>query len=148
MNIQEKRKLKEVLRGLISDGFVGTQTEIASHLKSKGFKITQSTVSRILNDMGVIKEFAGGKQVYRNVDHPRGSYRGSLSDQVLSVQYNEAMIVIKTHPGSAMFVAGFIDYECRLTVLGTVAGDDTIFVTPMKIAKISDALKDINRVLK
>jgi transcriptional regulator of arginine metabolism len=147
MNIQSKRKLKEVLRGLIADGFVGTQTDLAKHLKAKGFKITQSTVSRTLGEMGVIKEVVKGKQIYRTIDHPRNSYRGSLSEQVLSIRHNEIMIVIKTNPGSAMFVAGFIDHECHSTILGTVAGDDTIFVSPMKTSKLAATLKDIKRVL-
>jgi transcriptional regulator of arginine metabolism len=147
MNIQAKRKLKEVLRGLIGDGFVGTQTDIAKHLKGKGFKITQSTVSRTLNEMGVIKELVMGKQIYRTNNNPINSYRGSLSDQVLSIQYNEMMIVVKTKPGSAMFVAGFIDHECRSTVLGTIAGDDTIFVSPVKVAKLSATLKEISKIL-
>lgn len=147
MNIQSKRKLKEVLRGLIGDGFEGTQVDIVKALKGKGFKITQSSVSRILNEMGVIKQIEKGQQIYRRLNQPQTSYRNSLSDLALSVQHNEMLIVVKTKPGSAMFVAGFIDHECRSTVLGTIAGDDTIFVTPVTVARISATLNEIRRVL-
>jgi arginine repressor len=46
------------------------------------------------------------------------------------------MIVVKTKPGSAIFVAGLIDYECPSTVLETIVGDDTIIFSPVKVAKL------------
>lgn len=148
MDMQSKRKLKEVIRGLISDGFVGTQSQLAKALKSRGFKVTQSTVSRTMNQMGVVKETVGGQQSYKLRTESKGFYRGSISDLVISITSNESLIVIKTIPGSAMFVAGFVDHECKSLVLGTIAGDDTIFAAPNKISKISLVVKEVGQVLK
>lgn len=148
MDIASKRKLKEVIRGLIGDGFTGTQSDISKQLRSKGFKVTQSTVSRTLNEMGVTKELSGGKQIYKLGEKPRSHYRGSLSDLVVSIATNDSLIVIKTNPGSAMFIAGFIDHECKTTVLGTVAGDDTIFVAPQNTSKLSAVVKEIESTLE
>lgn len=148
MDALTKRKLKEVIRGIIGNGFAGTQAELASALKSRGFRVTQSTISRTMNQMGVIKEVAEGKQSYKLKNDTKVSYRGSLSDLVTSITNNESLIVIKTQPGSAMFVAGFIDHECKTITLGTIAGDDTIFVAPMKASKIGLVLKEVkNRLL-
>lgn len=148
MDITSKRKLKEVIRGLIGDGFIGTQADIAKQLKSKGFKVTQSTVSRTLNEMGVTKELSNGKQIYRlGSGKAKSQYRGSLSELVTSINSNDVLIVIKTSPGSAMFIAGFIDHECSSSVLGTVAGDDTIFVAPKNIEKLQSTRKEIERTI-
>lgn len=147
MDLQAKRKLKEVIRGIIGEGFDGTQSEIAKSLKSRGFKVTQSTISRTMNQMGVIKEVKGGKQSYRISLEPKTSYRGSISDLVFKIVHNESLIVVKTKPGSAMFVAGFIDHESKASVIGTIAGDDTIFIAPVKLSKISQTLKDIEALL-
>lgn len=148
MNGQRKRKLKEVIRGLIGDGFHGTQAELAKLLKARGFRVTQSTVSRTMSQMGIVREALNGNQIYKLRTDTKISYRGSLSDLIVSISSNEATIVIKTLPGSAMFVAGFIDHECKKIVLGTIAGDDTIFVAPNKIAKISSVLMELTKTLR
>ncbi len=147
MDAKTKRKLKEVIRGTIGDGFNGTQSDLAKILKSRGFRVTQSTISRTMNQMGVIKEVIDGRQMYKLRNETRASYRGSLADLIINVTNNDNLIVIKTRPGSAMFVAGFLDHECKSIVLGTVAGDDTIFVAPAKTLKIGDTTKKVLAVL-
>lgn len=52
-----KRKLKEVVRGLIGDGFSGTQSELVKLLKQRGFNVTQSTISRMMSEMGIIRDW-------------------------------------------------------------------------------------------
>lgn len=143
MDLLKKRKLKQILRGLISDGFSGTQQDLSLTLKQRGFKVNQSTVSRILNQIGVIKENRDGKAFYKIKNDTKSSYRGSLADLVNKVVHNSVNIVIKTKPGSAMFVAGFIDHEFEEHILGTVAGDDTILVVPLNIKKIDKIAKNI-----
>lgn len=148
MDARSKRKLKDVIRGIIGDGFQGTQSELARALRSRGLRVTQSTISRTMNQMGVVREAMSGKQFYRLKMDSKISYRGSLSDLIVRITHNESLIVIKTRPGSAMFVAGFLDHECQSTVLGTVAGDDTIFVAPMKTSKISLIAKEVESQLR
>lgn len=143
MDGQSKRKLKEIIRGLIGDGFAGTQSDLSRNLKSRGFRVTQSTISRTMNQMGVVKETANGKHTYKLKNELPTLYRGSLADLVLEISNNESLIVIKTRPGSAMFVAGFLDHECKASILGTIAGDDTVFVAPTKITKINLVLKEV-----
>lgn len=148
MDAVTKRKLKQVIRGFIGDGFSGTQEELAQKIKERGFKVTQSTISRTLSQMGVVKEITAGQQIYKLKNDLRNAYRGSLSDLVLSVSHNNSIIVIKTRPGSAMFVAGFLDHEYEESLLGTIAGDDTIFAAPHKKHKINEIAKTIEKALK
>lgn len=147
MDINSKRKLKEVVRGIIGDGFVGTQSDLVKLLKQRGFKITQSTISRILTQMGVIKETAEGQSIYKIKSASNNHYRGSLSDLVIGIFHNSVNIVIKTKAGSAMFVAGFLDHECKNLILGTVAGDDTIIIAPADLKKITSTVERINSLL-
>lgn len=147
MDINSKRKLKEVIRGIIGDGFVGTQLELVSLLRQRGFKITQSTISRTLAQIGVFKELFEGQSVYKIKSESHKHYRGTLSDLVIGVYYNSVNIVVKTKAGSAMFVAGFLDHECRNLILGTVAGDDTIIIAPADLKKIACTVEKINAIL-
>jgi len=145
--MNSKRKLKEIVRGIIGDGFVGTQSELVKILKQRGFKITQSTISRIMTQMGVVKETAKGRSIYKIRSESKNHYRGSLSDLVVGIFHNSANIVVKTKAGSAMFVAGFLDHECKNIILGTVAGDDTIIIAPVDLKKITSAVEKISALL-
>ncbi len=148
MDAASKRKLKHVIRGFIGDGFQGTQSDLAKQIKERGFRITQSTISLTMSQMGVIKEIVNGQQVYKLRTDLRDAYRGSLADLVLSISHNSSTIVIRTRPGSAMFVAGFLDHEYKDSLLGTIAGDDTIFAAPQKTSKITEISKAISLSLK
>ena len=144
MQVSEKRKMIEVLRGLIGSGFIGNQAEVCEELRKKGYNVTQSTVSRTLKKMGAVKvSDAKGVRYELKSTGNEPIFRGSIGDLVLSCQNNEATIVIKTSPGSAMFVAGFIDHYCHEDIIGSVAGDDTIFLAPVSIKKISLHKKNI-----
>jgi len=138
MDIARKRKMIEVLRGLIGSGFVGGQAAIAKQLKRKGFNVAQSTVSRALAKIGAVKTTKGGKTVYTLPTGDRiPQFTGhSLESLILGIEHNESLIVVKTTPGSAMFVAGFVDHHCKDFCIGTVAGDDTILVVPKSVKKV------------
>jgi transcriptional regulator of arginine metabolism len=150
MDIRSKRKMKEIVRGLIGDGFEGTQLELAQALRRKGFRVTQSTVSRTLNQLGVVRQLREGRQLYRlpSVPDRSAKQQGAWADLVRSVEHNATLVVIKTVPGSAMFVAGFIDHRCKGEILGTVAGDDTIFAAPRAGRSAEAAARSINQAIE
>ncbi len=96
---------------------VQTQQELARELAERGFAVTQATVSRDVQELGLIRTNAG----YRP-----GGTAAVARELVLSVTQVEFLVVIHTPPGTANLVARVID-EGRLEgVAGTVAGDDTI----------------------
>lgn len=128
---KSQRKLIDLLRGIIGSGFLGTQEELLEVLRSKGHDVNQSTVSRTLKKIGAIKVHTaqGAKyQLFQKDLAPQFSRK--ISGLVRSIDFNESLIVVKTPAGSAMFVAGFIDFHFEDQILGTVAGDDTIFISP------------------
>ncbi len=150
MDLVMKRKMNKVLRGVIGSGFHGTQEDLKELLEEKGFAVTQSTISRALKKMEVVKVSLvdGGSKYELKPQRSLNAYGGNVSNLVLSIKHNESMIVIKTIPGAAMFVAGFIDRYCKNEILGTVAGDDTIFAVPSSTKKIKGYIQLIEESIE
>ena len=131
MDIKTKRKMLVFLKKILENGYNGTQEELVMKLHKQNFKITQATMSRALKQLGVIKSHGPNGSIYK-LDKEKQSY--SLQHQpfelIESIEANEAIIVIKTAPGSAMLIASYLDKNCKDHLIGTVAGDDTIFAAP------------------
>ena len=139
----------ETLRELLSSGVAGTQEEIRSQLESKGFAVTQSTISRDLRRLGAIKAIDDqGRTIYKYSPQTSSPLaRTSLSDLVLSIRSNGMLIVIRTTSGSAPLVAARIDNLRPGEILGTIAGDDTIFVAPASSEAIQTTIDEIKSAL-
>lgn len=134
------------LRKLLEAGETSTQEELVRELKAQRFAVTQSTVSRDLSRLNAIKtRDASGRIVYRLPDDlmiptpPATEMRGLLVD----IHHNESLIVVKTTPGSASLLARLLDQSRPEGILGTIAGDDTIFVAPSSIRKIAKTVERI-----
>lgn len=137
-----------VLRQLIREGTASTQEDLSKALKLKRFHVTQSTISRDLRRIGAIKTTnLEGQIIYKLPDTPQplppaGSH--SLAGHLIDIQSNENMIILHTSPGSASLVARHLDnMRSALGILGTVAGDDTIFIAPASVKKISSLIRRI-----
>lgn len=138
-----------VLRQLIREGEASTQEELCNALKRKKFDVTQSTVSRDLRRIGAVKATnEQGEIIYRLPEHhtvqlARASH--DVSQLVVAIRSNESMVVIHTTPGSASLIAADLDrMRVSLGILGTLSGDDTIFVAPIstkQILKVEQKIK-------
>lgn len=136
--------LVEALKELLFSREAQTQDDLSAALIKKGFEVNQSKISRLLRKMGAIKvENTKGQTVYSLPREPSPpTPKTELKELILDVLANEALVVIFTSPGSASMVARMLDYaQIDTDILGTVAGDDTIFVAPKSI-KETKALKD------
>ena len=136
--VKTKADLIIALQELLQNKTVGTQEEIRDALQKQGFTINQVKISRVLHKIGAIKINEGAKVVYRlPTELVPISPNDPLKNLILNITYNEALIVIKTAPSCAHFVARFLDQtKNTIGILGTVSGDDTIFVAPEKIKQI------------
>jgi transcriptional regulator of arginine metabolism len=120
---------------LLTEGPVTSQAHLVGLLEADGFSATQATVSRDLVELGAVKvRSADG---VRTLALPNGSavvpaapehLRRVLSEWVVDVVSAGPMVVVKTPPGCAHVVASALDRGVLPATLGTVAGDDTIFV--------------------
>ena len=97
-------------------------------------EVTQATVCRDLDELGVAKMRTAGRTVYAVPEAdapetlPTNTLRRVFSDWVLEVRSSQNIVVLRTPPGSAHVVASAIDRSAFDGVVGTVAGDDTLFI--------------------
>ncbi|MBN6711206.1 arginine repressor [Canicola haemoglobinophilus] len=133
--INEKAdSLVNAFKELLAQERFGSQSEIVNALQQMGFThINQSKVSRMLTKFGAVRtRNTRMEMVYclpNELSVPNTS--SPLKNLVLDVDNNESLIVIKTSPGAAQLIARLLDSVGKSEgILGTIAGDDTIFVTP------------------
>lgn len=147
-NKNETQERLQMLRQLIRAGTASTQEELCDALKQKKFDVTQSTVSRDLRRIGAIKTTNSENEIIYRLpeDHRAITIRNNqdLSALIIAIEANENLIVVHTTPGSASLVATQIDsLRKEFGILGTISGDDAIFVAPVSIKKIEQIIKKI-----
>ena len=135
MSRASKAQRQQVIADLLQAEAITSQEQIVDHLAEQGVTATQATVSRDLEDLSAIKvRMRGGASAYAIPDHPHeqvvpaGHLRRIFSEWVVGVDSSGNMVVLRTLVGSAHVVASAIDRSGLDEVLGTVAGDDTLFV--------------------
>ncbi|MDO5098544.1 MAG: arginine repressor [Corynebacterium sp.] len=124
---------------LLEQNLVSSQMQLSELLKEKGVEITQGTLSRDLDELGAKKVrpengrafYAVGSVEESTVPTSVGTrekLRKMLDDLLVSSDYSGNIAVLRTPPGAAAFLASFIDRVGMEEVVGTIAGDDTVFV--------------------
>lgn len=128
-----KRRRQEAIVNLINNNNIETQEELLSLLVEEGFNTTQATVSRDIRELNVTKiTYDGNKHKYVvgkiNDNSGAKSYKHLLGNCIISMDYAENIVVVKTVSGMAMAVAAAIDVLSIDDLVGSIAGDDTIFL--------------------
>lgn len=146
--MSSKDQLVHTIKELLQKDFVETQEDIRHALNLKGLAANQAMISRILRKLGAIKMQEGERVTYRlPIEFNSIIPQHSLSQLILQIIHNETMIVISTTPGSAQLVARMLDQRKQLGILGTVAGDDTIFIAPESIKEVKSIYQKITKLL-
>lgn len=151
-DVATHRARREVIRRLLRTHLVGTQDELGELLKREGIEVTQATLSRDLARLQARRvTLPDGGTVYELHDAP--APRGeeplrAVHALVTTVDDADAMVVVRTLPGGAPAVAAAIDASRPAGVLGTIAGDDTIFIVPAKGVKPARVKRDLMTVWK
>lgn len=117
---------------LIGENHIETQEELAHALKQAGFDVTQATVSRDIRELKLTKLSGGeGRQYYGlpqdSSGQPDSKYIRVLKDGFLNARSAKNILVVMTVPGMAMAVAAAVDALGFSEIIGSIAGDDTIF---------------------
>lgn len=138
---------------LIKAQEIDTQERLADKLNQAGFNATQATVSRDIKELGLVKVTGkSGRSCY--AEAPKISkveldkYSKLLKDTVQSIRAAENMIVIKTMAGCANAAAEVIDNMQMDTILGTIAGDNTIFLVIDSKDHVASVLTHFNEAIK
>ncbi len=141
---------QEKLLELIEKHDIDTQQELTELLKLEGFKVTQATVSRDIQELGLQKTTtSGGKAHYVKPLDPKLMRLKILFHQsVLSIDYAENFIVLKTINGSANSAAILIDSLENRNIMGTIAGDDTILIIIRDKSEVQTIVKLLDNFLE
>ena len=130
-----KQLRQRAIRDLVDQRPIRTQQELAAALRERGFRTTQATISRDVAELGLIKAGRSGTQAYaipprlREADTSgEDRIRTLLRDMPVEMRDAGTMLVLKTLPGSAHPLAAALDRARWPEVVGSIAGDDTVFV--------------------
>lgn len=138
----KQEQLIRAFKALLKEEKFSSQGEIVQALSDLGFRnINQSKVSRMLTKFGAVRtRNAKMEMVYcLPVELGVPTTSSPLKNLVLDIDYNSALIVIHTSPGAAQLIARMLDSLGKAEgILGTIAGDDTIFITPIRDTPIED----------
>lgn len=134
-----KSELIEALKRLLKLGKVTTQKDICLALQEMGYTVNQPKVSRLIKKINAIKIInEQGEMGYSlPMDLAPPPIDTALSRLVSDITYNETTLIVKTSPGSASLIARIMDNK-KCQIIGTIAGDDTIFIAPRSIKTIKE----------
>ncbi len=135
------------LKELITRRRISTQDELVRLLRQGGFSVTQATLSRDMQELRIARVHSPDGAYYAlSPEQEEQRLQSYLALEIETIDHNESLIVIRTLPGRAQGVAELIDAMRHTDILGTLAGDNTIFITPRsrkKIPRIVRMLRDL-----
>ncbi len=146
----------ETLKMLISSKELGSQEEVLKALQEEGFKLTQATLSRDLKQLKVAKAASmNGKYVYvlpnetmyKRVSSSQKAREMLNTPGYISLNFSGNMGVLKTRPGYASLIAYNIDNSDIPQILGTIAGDDTIFIALKEGSSRQQVTEELSQVV-
>ena len=139
---------------IISEESIETQEQLLERLQSRGIKSTQATISRDIKELHLIKEPAGqGRYRYAVSTHRTklnfaDRLRTIFRESLLSVDYAQNIVVIKTMPGLAHGAASALDGMTISEMVGTLAGDDTVMIVMRNTESAAAFVTEIKEMLR
>ncbi|KGK00536.1 transcriptional regulator ArgR [Thalassotalea sp. ND16A] len=149
MSAQQKQEaLVNAFKDLLKQEQFGSQGDIVDALKSQGFdNISQSKVSRMLSKFGAVRTRNARQDMVYCLPAELGvpTAKSPLKQLVLDIESNDVMIIVRTSPGAAQLIARLLDSLSKADgVLGTIAGDDTIFIAPTAVGDIEETKEKLH----
>lgn len=138
-----KQLRQRAIRDLVEQRAISTQLELAAALRERGFRATQATISRDVAEIGLGKRSRAGRSAYvlpprlRDAEvSPEDRLRRLFTDVPVDFRVADLLLIIKTLPGSAHAVAAALDRTRWPEIIGSIAGDDTVFVATADKASV------------
>ena len=147
----KKRRQAKIIE-LISKNEIETQEELQDMLAAEGFEVTQATISRDIKELRLVKDlsssgnyfYSTGKRNTENINRRAG---GIFNESIIKIDYAMNIVVIKCFAGMANAVCAAIDSMSIEEVLGSIAGDDTIFILCSNEATASNFAYNLRKML-
>ena len=146
--LEEIQKRHTLIKNLIASQEILNQTQLQKILKKSGVDVTQATLSRDLAELGIARVPSSNGIVYKiNPSGDQAALKTHIADEIISIESNETLIVLKTYPGRAQGVAVLLDKQNTYESIGTLAGDDTIIIIPRSTKTIKKTIEQIKTIL-
>jgi transcriptional regulator of arginine metabolism len=147
---QKQETLVQAFKDLLKREQLASQGDIVDALKAQGFdNISQSKVSRMLSKFGAVRTRNARQDMVYCLPAELGvpTAKSPLKQLVLDIEHNDVMIIIRTSPGAAQLIARLLDSLSKADgVLGTIAGDDTIFIAPTDVKQIGETITKLENL--
>jgi transcriptional regulator of arginine metabolism len=149
-----KQLRQQQIRQLLEARPIRTQHELAAALRERGFRVTQATVSRDVGELGLRKVMREGVQAYAVPDSAPPAERATderlrqlLTDLPVQIEPAGLLLVVRAVPGSAHAIAAALDRIAWPEVVGSIAGDDTVFIAVADGAALERIVRRLERVI-
>ncbi|GHV17458.1 arginine repressor [Clostridia bacterium] len=151
-----KNQRQNALLHIIRENRIETQEELSERLKAMGIEVTQATVSRDIKELRLLKTpsedgryfYAVPSEASGQAGHPdRENLNSIFRSSVISANAAQNIVVIKTLPAMANGACFVLDDMPELSIVGTLAGDDTAFILMPDAASAAKLLEKINEML-
>jgi transcriptional regulator of arginine metabolism len=148
-----KAQRQSAILDVVEREAVRSQEQLRQRLASRGFDVTQATLSRDIKELGLLKRSSDGAYQPSGMDSAApasalGTLSRTLAEYLLSVEAVQQLVVVKTGTGQAQILAVAIDRARLPEIAGTLAGDDTILIIardPKNAQGVARELRDLAR---
>ena len=152
-DLEDTRSRRALIVELVRTRHIATQGDLRDLLRARGHEVTQATLSRDLAKLGARRvALPAGGTAYevegftaRTAGEP--SQLAAMAHLVLGIREGAAIVVIHTRPGAAQAVAALLDQARLDSIIGSIAGDDTIFVVPERRVTTATLARSLRRLL-
>jgi transcriptional regulator of arginine metabolism len=137
-------RIKEIL----NEKNIGSHESLVKILNDEGIPVTQATLSRDFVELGVIRVTAeNGPRYIVDVEESGNQVAKLIKFEIVYIDNNESLIVIRTLAGRAQGVAQYLDRLNNHKILGTIAGDDTVLIVPVSVKQINELTKEFEKLI-
>ena len=140
-----KPKRHAAILQLISDYVINTQEDLLQRLRAAGYDVTQATVSRDIKELRLVKTLSEDGKYRYTVGMPED--RGAFAGKFYSILHDN-FLVLKCYVGMAQAACAALDAMKWNGLVGTLAGDDTIFVLMRSASNASEMVTDLKKILQ
>ncbi len=146
-----KKQRHTAILKTISENEVETQEELRRLLSEEGISVGQSTLSRDMRELGIIKRLNENEVncYYSGLSgNSDAGYNSIFAQSVLSIDHAQNMVVLKCRAGLANAACAVVDEQGFPTVMGSIAGDDTVFILTKSENHAVQLIADLTRLTR
>ena len=144
----DKKTRQAAILEVISENEVETQNDLQALLKHKGIIVGQSTLSRDIRELALVKHINENDVYcyYSGLSAVKISYNSIFAQSVVSMDNAGNIVVLKCRPGLANAACAVVDEQKFPTVMGSIAGDDTVFILTKSETHAAQLISDLKRL--